>query len=255
MLWWNEREMFSTTTDGTHSTRVNESPRVKKGSEWAHQVLKPIEPRSVSACGGVAFWRVSSKCLGRRQARKTFLLLLFLAMGESAHINGLASSLTTVVSVVIILLVAFLALLWILIFKLLIWVVRRWDSNATDLNVNTLAAQYSVAIEKLPTRVVAADEKFECIICLEMVAAGERLKTLPCGHAFRETCIDAWLTSFTQLERLAALERPCCPLCKREPFDKAIWLVNNDDKLAALGDALAAREPTRGRRRRWLWED
>ena len=178
-------------------------------------------------------------------------------MGESAHINGLASSLTTVVSVVIILLVAFLALLWILIFKLLIWVARRWDSNATDLNVNTLAAQIALqqAIKKLPTRVVAADEKFECIICLEMVAAGERLKTLPCGHAFRETCIDAWLTSFTQLERLAALERPCCPLCKREPFDKALWLGNNDDKLAALGDALAAREPTRGRRRRWLWED
>lgn len=70
------------------------------------------------------------------------------------------------------------------------------------------------AIAALPEHVARRDElrhgKAEealcCPVCLEHVAAGDVLRTLPrCGHKFHVACVDAWL------ERKAT-----CPLCKGE---------------------------------------
>ncbi|KAI5068954.1 hypothetical protein GOP47_0015255 [Adiantum capillus-veneris] len=49
-----------------------------------------------------------------------------------------------------------------------------------------------------------------CAICLEDYRQGERLRILPCGHEFHETCIDQWLTT----------QRCFCPICKTDAHSK-----------------------------------
>uniref|UniRef100_A0A1Y9H2I6 RING-type domain-containing protein n=1 Tax=Anopheles dirus TaxID=7168 RepID=A0A1Y9H2I6_9DIPT len=67
---------------------------------------------------------------------------------------------------------------------------------------------------RLPARVLrrigivkfAKGMSFEtCAICLEDFAENERLRVLPCRHAYHAICIDPWLTK----------NRRVCPICKR----------------------------------------
>jgi len=52
-----------------------------------------------------------------------------------------------------------------------------------------------------------AEEEIQCVICVEDLAVGDEIRTLPCGHRYHRECVDAWF----QRSRL------CC-LCKR-PID------------------------------------
>ncbi|EAZ43144.1 hypothetical protein OsJ_27734 [Oryza sativa Japonica Group] len=64
------------------------------------------------------------------------------------------------------------------------------------------------AVEALPSAVVAAGEDGEweeCAVCRDGVAAGERVKRLPCSHGYHEECIMPWLDV-----------RNSCPLCRFE---------------------------------------
>ena len=54
---------------------------------------------------------------------------------------------------------------------------------------------------------IAIDET--CTICLDEFEAGDRLRYLPCGHAFHSKCILKWMT-----ERSAT-----CPLCKVDYYE------------------------------------
>jgi len=62
------------------------------------------------------------------------------------------------------------------------------------------AAENALAVEEEPVE----DQLDACAICLDAMAAWQRLAALPCGHRFHSRCIVGWMP--------ASLT---CPLCKR----------------------------------------
>lgn len=62
------------------------------------------------------------------------------------------------------------------------------------------------SIGRYEPQVVTAGEgeSVTCSICIEEVKAGEKIRTMDCGHGFHMACIDPWL-----------LRHGECPNCKR----------------------------------------
>merc|ERR1712029_119022 len=37
------------------------------------------------------------------------------------------------------------------------------------------------------------EEAVQCVICMEDLAVGDEVRTLPCGHHYHKDCVDSWL--------------------------------------------------------------
>ncbi|KAI4305310.1 hypothetical protein L6164_028682 [Bauhinia variegata] len=48
-----------------------------------------------------------------------------------------------------------------------------------------------------------AESSSECCICLSVFQEEEKLKVLPCGHAYHSECLEKWICA-----------NPSCPLCR-----------------------------------------
>lgn len=79
----------------------------------------------------------------------------------------------------------------------------------------------SSALKKIPTTRYKSKDPYEtCAICLEDYLEGDKLRILPCSHAFHCKCIDPWLTC----------SRRECPMCKRRVFAHDERVPDDDDE-------------------------
>lgn len=66
------------------------------------------------------------------------------------------------------------------------------------------AAESAVAALK-NVKIDSENEAILCVVCKDLVTAGETSKELPCGHGYHDDCIVAWLAT-----------RNMCPVCRYE---------------------------------------
>ncbi|KAG7304178.1 hypothetical protein JYU34_011114 [Plutella xylostella] len=94
------------------------------------------------------------------------------------------------------------------------------------------------ALKKIPTCKFSKGDPYDtCAICLDDYVEGERLRVLPCAHAYHAKCIDPWLTQ----------NRRVCPVCKRRVFAAGERAHHSDDSDSSREPLLASREPARPR--------
>ncbi|GFG34194.1 hypothetical protein Cfor_08171 [Coptotermes formosanus] len=104
------------------------------------------------------------------------------------------------------LLLPFAIVVGICFFILLVFVVVKFIKDRRQQRRHRLP---SSSLRKIPTAKFSKGDPYEtCAICLEDYQEGEKLRILPCSHAYHSKCIDPWLTR----------NRRVCPVCKRKVF-------------------------------------
>ncbi|KAG1714095.1 E3 ubiquitin-protein ligase RNF13 [Nymphon striatum] len=75
-------------------------------------------------------------------------------------------------------------------------------------------------LKKIPIKKFQKSDGYDvCAICIDDYKEGEKLRILPCSHAYHAKCVDPWLTN----------NKRTCPVCKRKVFIDTDEADSEDD--------------------------
>jgi len=143
-------------------------------------------------------------------------------------------------------LIAFACIMGIILLTTVITLVMRFIKDRRRRRRRQLSPQN---LKKLPIKKFQKGDQYDtCAVCLDEYTEGEKLRVLPCDHAYHIKCIDPWLTR----------NRRTCPVCKRKVFpgqndssdseddsdeDERAPLLGNNGRGQSSGNTFTAANP------------
>ena len=89
---------------------------------------------------------------------------------------------------------------------MVVLLVAKWIQGCRRERRGRLSTKH---LKKLPIKKFKKGDQYDvCAICLDEYEDGEKIRVLPCAHAYHIKCIDHWLTK----------RKRTCPICKRKLF-------------------------------------